>query len=190
MWLNKSKTTSILLALTVVFSVSTDAKEHPTKNISPSKSEQSALNKPWLKLRVQKVNFLKKMFMPGVEHLFVKNGSQTFVPPIQHFRRKIRSNFQADFKRITREILANTAEGGRLPAYVSTVSERKDPVKIDGKEFESQYLEYTFKGKQSTYVGCFKAVQSGGYIHTFFTQAFADSFTDCQKEMDAVVQQI
>lgn len=156
----------------------------------PAAGALPSAEKEWLKIKVQKVDLLKNMFMPGVEHLFVKTNSEVFVPPIQHFRREIRSSFEADFKRITREILQKTAEGAKLPSYVKTVDEDLSVTTVQGKQFNTHYLEYRFKGETADYVGCFTAVQSGKYIHTFFTQAFASAFKDCKKEMASVVQQI
>jgi hypothetical protein len=160
------------------------------KKLPEAISSEDILREPlagpvWLKIPVQKVEFLKNLYMTGVEHVFIQTNSEVNRPGIQHFRRQIKSDFKKEFRHITREVLGAIGEGGRIPAYVKPVVDKSEVVNLKGKKFNAQYLELTYKSQKTkaTYMTCFTAVESGGYIHTFFSSAFEKSFPDCRQSM-------
>jgi hypothetical protein len=181
MWPNKRRGSALAAALLLLAGLSASA--------APRAAEE---NLKWLRVPVQRVEFLKKMMMAGVEDMFVRTDTEEIIPPIQHFQRKMKTNFEVDFKRITREILAATSEGGHLPPYVKTVDQEKNTVEVKGRKYNSLYLEYEYKSEKmpATYMTCFAALESQGLIHVFFSSSYADSFPTCKKQMQEVFKEI
>src|SRR5688572_12641595 len=93
----------------VLFSLPVSAmakKSISAKKLPEAISSEDILREPlagpvWFKIPVQKVEFLKNLYMAGVENVFIQTNSEVHRPGIQHFRRQIKSNFKKEFRHIT-----------------------------------------------------------------------------------------